>query len=284
MQRPQEKAVCAPAPRLCRVARRNMINRGMIDLCDQSACPGMGQTVQSLSLKVGEDRIHYLKAGSGSPVLFLHGGACDSGDWIETMTALSGYCTCYAPDMVGYGLSDSNRDVYSLGDFVGCVRRFIETLDLGDLVLVGHSLGGRVCLEIALQQPERVRKLVVVDMAGFSRMARFGRLITYLAWALRELRGRPQPYPRFSKQDGGYGGWLCLEQLPALKTPTLIVWSRYDPYYPLSAARRAAELIPQARLEVLACCGHAPHRKKHDTFVRLLLDCVASASGAGHPR
>jgi pimeloyl-ACP methyl ester carboxylesterase len=246
----------------------------MTNSCGVSADDAAGQTIQSLKLKVGDDRIHYLKAGSGSPVLFLHGGACDSRDWIGTMTALSDHCTSYALDLVGYGLSDNNKDGYSLPDLVEPTVGFVEALDLRRLVLVGHSLGGRVCLEIAMRIPERVQKLIVVDMAGFSRLARLGRFVATLAWAFRKIRRLPQPYPRLLSVDRGQSDWICLDKLPTVAIPTLIVWSRWDPYYPLSGALRAAELMPEAHLEVLPCFGHAPHRKKSGTFVNLVLDSV----------
>jgi len=76
------------------------------------------------------------------------------------------------------------------------------------------------------------------------------------------------------KDNGEDKDWLCLEKLPILKVPTLIVWNRYDPYYPLSGALKAKELIPNARLEVFPGCGHAPHVKNRDFFNNLLLSFI----------
>jgi len=228
--------------------------------------------VESLRLKVGDDEAHYLKAGSGRPVVLLHGGATDSRDWLETMRPLSGSHTFFAPDLVGYGLSDKTKDGYRLSDFVEYTVRFTEALDLSCPVLVGHSLGGRVCLEIALRRPERVHKLVLINNAGFSKLGRLGSFIGFVAWKVRTILGRPQPSPKFLKEDGAYADWVCLEELPSLRVPTLIVWSRRDLYYPLAGAIRAADLIPKARLEVLPCEGHAPHRQKRGCFNKLLLD------------
>jgi len=64
---------------------------------------------------------------------------------------------------------------------------------------------------------------------------------------------------------------LCLEELPTLKVPTLVVWNRHDPYYSLGEALRAKKLIPEARLEVFPGYGHAPHVQKRDLFNSLLL-------------
>jgi 2-hydroxymuconate-semialdehyde hydrolase len=230
----------------------------------------VANAVESLKVKAGDDRIHYLKAGGGRPVLFLHGGACDSQDWVDAMTALSGECTSYAPDLVGYGQSDNNRDGYRLSDFVECVLNFMDVLDLRDSVLVGHSLGGRVCLEIALRCPQMLQKIVVVNTAGFSRLARLGDFVATVAWLVRAIGRQPHPYPRMVKEGTRHGDWLCLDRLPNLNVPALIVWSRGDLYYPLAGAIKAADLMPKARLEVLPCYGHAPHRKQRDSFIRLL--------------
>jgi len=233
---------------------------------------GSHQIIESLRLKVGSDQAHYLKAGSGSPVVLLHGGASDARDWFGTMTALSHRYSLYAPDLIGFGQSDKNEDGYYIPDFSEFVLGFLATLGLEKPILVGHSFGGRVCLEIVLRHPEKVRKLVLVDASGLGRVARFGTFILAGFWLIRKLLGRPQPFPKFLARDGEDTHWLCVDELPGLTTPTLIVWKRHDPYLPLALARRAAELIPGSRLEVLPGYGHAPHGQNRDAFNRLLLD------------
>ncbi len=232
--------------------------------------------VETLTLKVGDDSIFLRKAGEGPPVLLLHGGACDSADWVETMVPLSGSYTFYAPDLVGYGQSDRNRDGYYLSDFTDSTKGLIEALGLDSpLVIVGHSLGGRVALDIALNHPDRVRKLALIDTTGFSRLARWGSFLGTMAYLIRRLLGRPQPYPRFMMENGAVPDWVCLDRLPELKMPTLILWNRRDPYYTVKGALRAKELMPQAQLEIMPRYGHAPHRTERDSFNKLLAAFLA---------
>ena len=247
---------------------------------DSSMAANLPGGVESLRLKVGGEEVHYLKAGNGRPVVLLHGGANDSRDWVKTMTALSASNTLYAPDIIGYGLSDNNRDGYRLSDFVEFTIGFAGALNLICPAMVGHSIGGRVCLEIALRYPERVCKLVLVDSSGFSRLARFGSFIGCIAWEWRKILSRSQPYPRLLKDEGGYADPMCLGGLTSLGIPTLILWSRCDPYYPLAGAIRAAKLIPGAHLEILPCYGHAPHRSKRDHFNSLLADFLNHNHGS----
>jgi len=242
----------------------------MTSSCVDSPERPVDGSIESGGVRIDGHRAHYLKAGSGRPVVLLHGGASDSRDWVGTMDALSGSHAFYAPDLIGYGLSDKSKDGYYLSDFVEFVLGFTEALGLTRPVLVGHSLGGRVCLEIALRRPEKIQSLVLVDAAGFSRLARWGTFMGTVIWGVRKLLRRPQPFPKFMQENGGYGHWMCLEELPTLSVPTLVVWSRHDPYYSLAGAIRAVKLMPEARLEILPCYGHAPHVRKREDFNRLL--------------
>lgn len=244
---------------------------------DHSVLPHLStnEVVESFRLSVNGHQAHYLKAGSDNPVVLLHGGASDSRDWLGTLDVLAPSYTCYAPDLIGYGCSEGMKEGYYLSDFVEFAMGFTEALGLHSSVMVGHSLGGRVCLEIALRYPERVRRLVLINTAGFSKLGRWGALLGTLAWQGRRLLRLRQPYPKFLKENGKYSDWVCLNELPSLRVPTLVVWSRHDLYYSLAGARKAVELMPEARLEVLPCRGHAPHVRRRDSFNRVLLDFLS---------
>jgi pimeloyl-ACP methyl ester carboxylesterase len=232
--------------------------------------------VETLTVKAGYDNIFLRKAGKGPPVLLLHGGACDSADWIETMVPLSGSHTFYAPDLVGYGMSERNREGYYLSDFTKSTVGVIEALNLDfPLTVVGHSLGGRVALDIALKHPDKVRKLALIDTTGFCRLARWGTFLGTMAYCIRKVLGRPQPYPRFMMENGAMPDWICLDRLPEIKMPTLIVWNSRDPYYTVKGALKAKEMMPQAQLEIMQGYGHAPHRTDRESFNNLLAAFLA---------
>jgi pimeloyl-ACP methyl ester carboxylesterase len=229
-------------------------------------------SIKSHTLDMDGHNIHYLKAGSGPPVVLLHGGTSDSQDWTDTIDALSHSYTLYAPDMIGYGLSASEQDSYYLADFAKFTQGFINKLGLARPALVGHSLGGRVCLEVAFRHPELIQSIVLIDTMGFANLAWWGAFLAATAWGIRKALGRPQPYPRFLMDDGENRSWRCLDKLPSLKLPTLLVWHRRDPYFSLSGALAAANLIPHVRLEIFPGFGHAPHKREKDTFSKLLFN------------
>lgn len=191
------------------------------------------------------------------------------------MSSLSDRYCLYAPDLPGYGQSQRAEEGYYLSDFGDFILEFMETLGLEKPVLAGHSFGGRVCLEFALQHPERVRRLILIDSAGLGKVSRLGNGIHIAFWAIRKLLRIRQPFPKFRMKDGEDGNWLCLERLPGIRVPTLIVWKRHDPYFPLDLARRASSLIPGAKLAVVPGYGHAPHGETGESFNRLLADFLS---------
>ena len=230
------------------------------------------QAIEGLKLKVNGHQVHYLKAGSGPAVVLIHGGASDSRDWVGTMKSLAHRYCLYAPDLIGFGLSERKSSGYYISDFSEFILGFIEMLGLESPALVGHSFGGRLCLEVALGHPEKLRQLVLVDASGLGKVALWGHILVTGFWAARQLLRHPQPFPRFLMREGDDSNWLCVDELPDLKVPTLLIWKRHDPYLPLASARRAAKLIPSAQLVIVPGYGHAPHGQNQDAFNRILLD------------
>jgi pimeloyl-ACP methyl ester carboxylesterase len=228
--------------------------------------------IESRWLRINGHNTHYLKAGSGPPVVLLHGGASDSRDWLPTMATLSQRFAFYAPDLLGFGWSERNEKGYYLSDFRDFLLGFIDAMKLEKPALVGHSFGGRVCLDVALKRQEQISKLVIADTSGLGRMSWPGSALFTFFWALRKVMNRPQPFPRFLSKEGDDYNNVSDETLRGLTTPTLIVWKRHDPYMPLKIARRAERLIAGSRLVVLPGYGHAPNKQDREEFNKILVD------------
>ena len=122
-----------------------------------------------------------------------------------------------------------------------------------------------------------MRKLVLADSAGLGKVSRFGTVVLTGFWVVRKLFRLPQPYPTFLAREDDDPDWACLERLPELKIPTLLIWKRHDVYLPLSIARRAAELIPDARLKVVPGLGHAPHGRTARLFIKYVSNFLDEA-------
>jgi pimeloyl-ACP methyl ester carboxylesterase len=234
--------------------------------------------IDSLALEIKGLKAHYLKAGSGPAVVLLHGGASDSRDWLQTMAGLSGRFTFYAPDFPGFGKNERNEAGYYLSDFIEFIEEFILKLGLENPDIVGHSFGARVGAGVAIRGKVKVRRLVLSDAAGFGKVTLFGSSLMTVFWALHQVFRKTQPYPRFLSREGESIYWLCLDELPSLKTPTLLIWKQLDPYMPISLAYKALKLIPGATLKVVPGFGHAPNKQDSEIFNKLVLDFLGDKS------
>jgi pimeloyl-ACP methyl ester carboxylesterase len=182
-----------------------------------------------------------------------------------------------APDVPGFGPTYPHKPQYTMAMFADYLEAVLDREAVWPVSLVGHSLGGRLALELALRHPERVSKLVLVDSVGLGKTGRLGGLIlSFFIGARRALR-RSYPYPNFDqvKDDP----WLRIpERLPSVRTPTLLLWGSLDPYYPLSQGRLMQRLIPGARLVVMNGCGHSPCRERPGEAARHMLEFLTPST------
>ena len=114
-------------------------------------------------------RVAYRMAGSGPPIVLIHGITSSSVMWEEVGPQLARDHTVVAPDLLGHGQSAKPRGDYSMGAFASGIRDLVLSLELGPVTLVGHSLGGGVAMQFAYQFPERTARLALVSSGGLGR-------------------------------------------------------------------------------------------------------------------
>lgn len=149
---------------------------------------------QSCDSDVGGHRLHYLSAGSGTPLLLLHGAGGGGANWYRTMADLAAHHRILAPDLPGFGLSDPLRPRADLGR--QAARHFLIWLDrmMGQdpVDVVGTSFGGLVAARMTQLAPDRVRKLVLLDTVGLGRelptLVRLAALPVLGGWLQRPTR------------------------------------------------------------------------------------------------
>lgn len=116
-------------------------------------------------------RLYYERAGSGDPeLLFVHGWCCDRTAFQPQFDHFAGTHAVTALDLRGCGRSDRPEQGYSIPDFADDLERFCAEVMIAKPVVVGHSLGGMIAVELAARHPSVPRALVLVDPGQIDRL------------------------------------------------------------------------------------------------------------------
>jgi pimeloyl-ACP methyl ester carboxylesterase len=229
------------------------------------------------------------RAGSGPPILFLH-GVSGASRWLPFMDALAAHFDVIVPEHPGYGRSETPPWLDHLGDLAYFYLDFIEHLGLMGIHLAGASLGGWIAAEIAVRNQHSLRTLTLVAPAGIHvpglakgdvflwtpqelahnlyhdrRLAEITLMQPPQEEADAQLKNRLTT-AKLAWQPRFYNPHLA-KWLHRIKVPTLIVWGANDKLIPAQYAAAFGELIPNSRLRVLEQCGHLPHVEKMADFV-----------------
>ncbi|MGH6918282.1 MAG: acetoin dehydrogenase dihydrolipoyllysine-residue acetyltransferase subunit [Geminicoccaceae bacterium] len=246
------------------------------------------------TIEAGGRRLRYLEmgAGEGLPVVFIHGFGGDLYSWQFNQEALAEDHVTYALDLPGHG--GSTKDLGSghadVGALAAAVIDFLDAKGIAKAHLVGHSLGGAVALDLALDHPERVASATLVCSAalgpeiniayidGFMQAKRRKQLQPVLemlvadpAMVSRDMIEEVLKYKRLdgveaalSRMSGGVfaGGRQALElsgRLGELTVPVQVIWGKEDRILPVSHAEGLPASVP---VTVLDHAGHMVHMEK----------------------
>jgi len=111
-------------------------------------------------------RVIYRIAGSGPPVVLIHGMLNSSSHWRTVALNLASDYTVVAPDLIGHGDSAAPRGDYSLGAHAASIRDLLAAIGIDRATIVGHSLGGGVAMQFFYQFPQRVERLALISSGG----------------------------------------------------------------------------------------------------------------------
>jgi haloalkane dehalogenase len=182
--------------------------------------------------QVGDVRLHYVDAGEGPVVLFLHGEPTWSYLWRKVIPPVrdAGF-RCIAPDLPGFGRSDKPTDVdwYTYDRHVETMAGLLEQLDLRDVTLVVHDWGGIIGLRVAVEHPERIARIVITDTGLFT-----GHQQMSDAWiAFRDFVARTEDLPIGFLVKGA-----CARDMPH------DVFTAYEAPFPTTESKAGARAFP----------------------------------------
>lgn len=130
-------------------------------------------SIPSKKINLSGVNVHFVEAGKGPPLLFLHGLGGAWRDWSANLPAFAATHQVMALDFPGSGESDKPEVQYSIEWLTEVVERFLQERKIEGVTLVGHSMGGLVALNLAARPNSRVKMLIVTDAVGIGDKAEF---------------------------------------------------------------------------------------------------------------
>jgi len=246
-------------------------------------------------------KIRYLESGKGNDrhILFIHGLGSSADRWLGIPDALSENFHTIALDLPGFGKSDKPEMDYTIENFRKTIEDFINTIINGKTSIVGHSLGGYIAAEIAIQNSQ-VESLVLIDSSGMLKKPT-PLLEEYLKVAMNptednvrkvfeQMVADPARIPsklvedfisRINSPNAKYAfkstlqnsanTQIGLERLKLIENiPTLIVWGAEDKVIPPEHSRLFKEAISNSQIKIIQDAGHAPFAEKPDQVCKIL--------------
>lgn len=263
-------------------------------------------------------RLAHVDEGEGPPVIFFHGEPTWSFLWRHVLVPVrdAGF-RCIAPDLPGFGRSDKpvDFDWYSYDRHVDATAPLLEALDIREATIVVHDWGGPVGLRLAVEHPERVARMVILDTGLFT-----GHQPMTKAWqAFRDFVARtedlpvgmlvrgacakdpgdeviaaydapfvdvrskagarafPLMLPTSPDAPGAVAGQRVLDALREDTRPKLVLWAEGDPIIPLKVGHRFAEALGASVDHVISDASHFLQEDAGPEIGRLIADWLTSA-------
>jgi pimeloyl-ACP methyl ester carboxylesterase len=229
--------------------------------------------------------IGYEAAGSGEPVVLVHGLSGSTRWWFRNVPAIVERHRIYLVDLPGFGAMRSLRRRFVLAETATWLSEWMEAAGLERAHLVGHSMGGYISLRLAASRPELVRRLVLVAPAGVpTERSMIGHLVPLLLAAHYATPAFMPVLVRDALKMGPLTLWRAVRDLLAedvrgdlrnVEAPTLLVWGENDPLVPPAVGDLLREEIPNSRLLLLQRAGHVPMFDQPKEFDAALLAFLA---------
>jgi len=245
----------------------------------------------------------YTDAGAGPPLVLIHGYPFNRSLWNEQVEALSGKYRVVAPDLRGFGESDSSPGPVTMNRMAQDVAQLMDQLDIPRAVIGGLSMGGYVALAFCKQFPDRVTAVVLADTRAQAdteeaKKTRAEQAEKALSEGMASIADamlpklltpdtvskRPEVVKRIrdmmlkTKPEGAAGALLGMAQrddqtefISSIKVPTLIVAGREDAITPPADSEAMHSKIAGSRLIVIENAGHVSNLEQTEQFNDALL-------------
>lgn len=264
-------------------------------------------------IELDGNRIHYRDEGEGEAIVLLHGTASSLHTWDSWAQQLSKTHRVIRMDLPGFGLTGPDfLNRYQVNDDVVFLYAFLQKLALKKVHIAGSSLGGRIAWQYALEHPDQVETLTLLNALGYEQeswpppiqLAQwpvFDTMMTHVSprfmydLGLKDVYFDPQRvndtlvdrYFELSRYPGNLAAFpkrvkARLDRdshlIKAVRVPTLILWGEEDRYFPVSSAHRFHSDIRQSTLRVYEQVGHLPMEEVPEASVNDFTEFLALAT------
>ncbi len=232
--------------------------------------------------------INYIEEGKGKHVLLLHGWGGSIQTMMPIFNILKEKFRVVALDLPGFGNSDIPKEPWNSYDYAECINKFIEELNLNEIILFGHSHGGRISIVLASKY-NFVKKLILIDSAGIipKRKAKYYIKVywfkmlkkIYLTFPLKNKQEKLDKfYKKFGSRDYRDAEGVMrqtmvkvindnlLRLFSDIKAPTLLIWGENDEDTPLYMGEMMEKEIPDSGLVILKGAGHYSYIDNYEQF------------------
>jgi pimeloyl-ACP methyl ester carboxylesterase len=262
---------------------------------------GSFTVVDGINLHV---QVEGLEKGSRTPIILIHGFTASLYTWRFNIDELGKSFPVYALDLPGFGYSDKPKDFqYDLDGYADFIVRFMDAFKISEAILVGNSMGGGIAIKTALNHPDRVAKLVLIDSVGYKEVK--GRFLVFVLMKYpvvgevlmslnhrsvveRSLKGGPYYDSSFVTDDvvDSYYNVYKTEyarkvplvvmrnlmknypfedgDIKNIKVPTLVIWGSNDNLIPADVVENFTRDIEGSSAVVFPETGHMPQEEKSD--------------------
>jgi len=232
-------------------------------------------------VQVNDIQVYYEIHGEGEPLVLIGGLANDITDYTDQTRIVSELAQHYKVivfDNRGAGRTDKPDIPYSIAMMAADTAGLMRAIDIQQAHIIGVSMGGRIALELALEHPKMIKKLVLVSTAARVIKTLRRRLLFSIVPRIPILKGKyPQPPYAFKRQSEASSSYNCTARLSELHAPTLILHGKKDGTTPYPLAEEMHSLIPGSTM-ITFNGGHLFLFFQQREFVDAVLDFLGRAN------
>jgi pimeloyl-ACP methyl ester carboxylesterase len=262
-------------------------------------------------IEVLQMNVHYRDEGvknDSVPLVLLHGTGASLHTWEDCVEMLKDSFRIITLDLPAYGLTGPNPDrIYSQEFYAKFINEFLKSIQIEQCIIGGNSLGGAIAWNYAHQYPEKVKKLILIDAAGYPMvseskpiaftLAQFPvlkHMLNYLTPKFLAKKSVTNVYEDPSKvndalvdryfdlflREGNRQAFVdrmnfseypdYLEKIRAIQTPTLILWGENDKLIPVANAYKFQNDLPNDTLVILDKTGHVAMEEDPERTVEVM--------------